>query len=313
MTEAGDEYRALRARIAELRDALAERGWWRRFRLRERVWAELDGLYAELSVLRVERARELDEDALELARASWKAVRGWHEPTGEHVNAQLRADGMSRSRTPAEWLPLIYEGRVLERDPAVEQMVERAAAGYPVEAVRAGYEWTRKCPDWSVGSAQLERWHGREADAVAAALDAAHALLPEPVIVYRGEHPNRHDPGYAAAVDAAVPGDVLERGRLPLSTSIDPAVAAQTRFTGVTGTTRSADPAADGWMLRIRVDRLLYLGTRNERLGITDGNEREREALIMAPHLRVLGHSEVLVRTRAGVQLIHLVDVDAQP
>jgi hypothetical protein len=139
-----------------------------------------------------------------------------------------------------------------------------------------------------------------------------HAALLRPVTLWRGEHPNSAVPDFAAQMQSCMPGDVIERGMCNLPCTTDPAIAANHEFAW--GRIVTADHrASDGWVLRIRTEHAIYIGSRDKMRTNPDGVVHEREAVLFAPRLRVEQHHEVLVDGMRGLQRVHVIDCTAPP
>lgn len=139
-----------------------------------------------------------------------------------------------------------------------------------------------------------------------------HAELPSAVRLWRGEHAIDRFPDLAEQMQQCVPGDVIERGSCVLSCTTDPAIAANLEFSG--GKLFKANrKATDGWVLRIRSEHAIYIGSREKLTESPDGLVHEREALLFAPQLMVEQHHEMLVDGTRGLQRIHVIDCTAPP
>lgn len=205
----------------------------------------------------------------------------------------------------------IYAGAHAHLDPEDLWLLERCAEKMPAEA----YQYAAKHPLNATrprlrGLANADALSGLQAELRATYL--WHAALPRQVILWRGERANDDVPGFVEQMLTSAPGDLIERGSYVLSCTVDPAVAANGEFTA--GKLLDADRSdSDGWVLRIRTDHALYIGSRDHLLADPDGVVDEREVLLFARTLQVLEHREMLVDGARGLQRVHVIDCTAPP
>jgi hypothetical protein len=275
---------------------------------RRRARRRLDHLWETTDRYLANHRDDLIEEALDRAALVHRSARPWHRVDVAAVKAEV--DGLVRA---SDWtfLRKIYADNTPTMAPEDLRLLEQTALALPA----ATYRLAAAVPGMS-----RPRRDGRHVgdyrspDQVA--LQQAylqHATLPREVIVWRGESFDQRRADFdPLAVLESHPGDILTRDELPTSTSVDPAVASRAEFTGSARLHHVDRTDKDGWVLKIRTKHAIYVGDRDHVLGYFDGLAKdEREAIVFAPRLRVISHSEGLFDGLRGWKRVHVVECSA--